>query len=310
MDRWEYQVIHINVEPPKPAAAADEPGGQASGAPEAGGVKPVFSETFLKKEFPQFYEKPSEANGGQPQHPAQQLQSFLNGHGNNGWELVGVFPVGSLTMMFFRRPKPAGPAPVATPVATPEATATKDSEAAAPGSLQEVLRRLDAIEGRLGDRPNNSAPPKPASPMTASPLTASPMTASSLKATPLADSGRNGGSMRTRSEPGSVSPREGRKPKARRSETLAAASGEWVSAAQLANLADESKLPSSQAALAIGLRSATSLANHGARYGYTPGLSKVGPNGMVAIYTGAGAAESGGKERRLWIVVSAGRLLG
>jgi len=63
-------------------------------------------------------------------------------------------------------------------------------------------------------------------------------------------------------------------------------------------------------ALAIGLRSATSLANHGARYGYTPGLSKVGPNGMVAIYTGAGAAESGGKERRLWIVVPAGRLLG
>jgi hypothetical protein len=268
-------------------------------------VKPVFSETFLKKEFPQFYEKPSEANGGQPQHPAQQLQSFLNGHGSNGWELVGVFPVGSLTMMFFRRPKPAGPAPVSTPVATPEATATKDSEAAAPGSLQEVLRRLDAIEGRLGDRPNNSAPPKPASS-----LTASPMTASSLKAPPMADSGRSGGSGRTGSEPGAFSSREGRMPKARGSAAQSAASGEWVSAAQLANLADESKLPSSQAALAIGLRSATSLANHGARYGYTPGLSKVGPNGMVAIYTGAGAAESGGKERRLWIVVSAGRLQG
>jgi hypothetical protein len=51
VDCWEYQVIHINVEPPKPAAAADDP--------EAGGVKPVFTETFLKKEFPQFYEKPS-----------------------------------------------------------------------------------------------------------------------------------------------------------------------------------------------------------------------------------------------------------
>ena len=209
VDCWEYQVIHINVEPPKPAAAADDP--------EAGGVKPVFTETFLKKEFPQFYEKPSEANGGKPQHPAQQLQAFLNGHGCKGWELVGVFP--------------------------------------------------DQIEARLGTRTVDRNRPK--------------------AATRKAGSGRDGESERSSSESAAV-----------------------VSEAQMANLAHESRLPSSQAALAIGLRSATSLANHGARYGYAPGLSKRGPNGLVAIYTGPGSPQHGGKERRLWIVVPLDRLVG
>jgi hypothetical protein len=236
VDCWEYQVIHINVEPPKPAAAADDP--------EAGGVKPVFSETFLKKEFPQFYEKPSEANGGKPQHPAQQLQAFLNGHGSKGWELVGVFPVGSLTMMFFRRPKPNGPAP---------------------DPLQEVRRQLDQIEARLGTRTVDRDRPK--------------------AATRKAGSGRDGESGRSSSESAAV-----------------------VSEAQMANLAHESRLPSSQAALAIGLRSATSLANHGTRYGYAQGLSKRGPNGLVAIYSGPGSPQRGGRERRLWIVVPLDRL--
>ena len=126
MDCWEYQVIHINVEPPKPATAAagEAPSGQAAGGPEAGTAKPVFSETFLKKEFPHIYEKPAEGQAGQSQHPAQQLQTFLNGHGSKGWELVGVFPVGILTMMFFRRPKPAAPAAAA--VAPPQVEASLD----------------------------------------------------------------------------------------------------------------------------------------------------------------------------------------
>ena len=252
VDCWEYQVIHINVEPPKPAAAADDP--------EAGGVKPVFTETFLKKEFPQFYEKPSEANGGKPQHPAQQLQAFLNGHGSKGWELVGVFPVGSLTMMFFRRPKLNGPAP--DPVA-----AAEDTGAGPTDPLQEVRRRLDQIEARLGTRTVDRDRPK--------------------AATRKAGSGRDGESGRSSSESAAV-----------------------VSEAQMANLAHESRLPSSQAALAIGLRSATSLANHGARYGYAPGLSKRGPNGLVAIYTGPGSPQHGGRERRLWIVVPLDRLVG
>ena len=61
------------------------------------------------------------------------------------------------------------------------------------------------------------------------------------------------------------------------------------------------------AAQALGYRSAASLANHGARHGYTPGLVKLGPNGQAAIYrgqaSGQGVGGGGGKDRRLWIVV-------
>ena len=35
---------------------------------------------------------------------ATQLQLHMNKLGQDGWEFVGVFPVGQLVMMFFRRP--------------------------------------------------------------------------------------------------------------------------------------------------------------------------------------------------------------
>ena len=325
MAGWEYQVIHINVEPPRPPgppppvdgpAASPPPGGEGSGG------KPMFSETFLKKEFPQFYEKPpTEGSTTQAQHPAHQLQTFLNGHGAQGWDLIGVFPVGNLTMMFFRRPKPTVPKPISPakePAALKPAVASEsglttesaratasavgpdaasglaaeaaDNSANREGTLHEVLRRLEQIEARLRvrelevDRTTpKGRPNRPG------------RDASSAKTS----AGRVGGSR-----PG------GRQLKAGRSEARSAVPGEWVTPAQLANLADATPLPSSRAALAIGLRSATSLANHGARYGYAPGLSKRGPNGLVAIYTGSGTAEKGGQERRLWIVVPAQRLEG
>jgi len=150
-----------------------------------------------------------------------------------------------------------------------------DNAANREGTLDEVLRRLEQIEARLHVRElegDRSTPTdRPTRPR------------------------RDAGSAQT---------------SAGRSEARSAVPGEWVTPAQLANLADETPLPSSRAALAIGLRSATSLANHGARYGYAPGLSKRGPNGLVAIYTGSGTAEKGGQVRRLWIVVPAQRLKG
>ena len=131
MAGWEYQVIHINVEPPRPAGpSAPAEGPAAPSASEGTATKPMFSQSFLKKEFPQFYETPSsQASGGQPQHPAQQLQAFLNGHGAQGWDLVGVFPVGNLTMMFFRRPKPSEPKPA---MAASEPVASKPVPPEAP----------------------------------------------------------------------------------------------------------------------------------------------------------------------------------
>lgn len=286
MDCWEYQVIHINVEPPKPSAppsGGDAPAGPAPGQAEAGPAKPVFSETFLKKEFPQFYEKPAEGQSTtQSQHPAQQLQTFLNGQGGRGWELVGVFPVGTLTMMFFRRPKPgeSEAVPAAAPV-----------QSQAEPLLETVLRRLEALEQRLisGSGPWESD------------RSAAPLPPRSGDAVRLNQAARGQLRQRTlRPEAPTVASTPGAAP--------AGHAVELVSPAQLASLAGETPVPSSVAAQAIGLRSATSLANHGARYGYNPGLSKVGPNGMVAIYTGPGASESGGKDRRLWIVVPPERL--
>jgi hypothetical protein len=116
MDSWEYLVIHLNVEPPRPPSGTSptDSGAEPPAAAEGGSPRPVFSESFLKKEFPQFYEPQSgEGAAGQPQHPAQQLQTFLNGHGSLGWELIGVFPVGVLSMLFFRRPKATPQEPAA-----------------------------------------------------------------------------------------------------------------------------------------------------------------------------------------------------
>jgi hypothetical protein len=307
MAGWEYQVIHINVEPPRPPGAppaADGPPMAAPAAGEGSGNKPMFSQTFLKKEFPQFYEKPaSEGSGGQAQHPAHQLQTFLNGHGAQGWDLVGVFPVGNLTMMFFRRPKPAEPKPASPAM---EATATKpamasesaagpaaeaaDDTSAREGTLHEILQRLNQLEERLRGSEEEGSRTRPA---------AGPVRSRRDATAPPARSGRS-----------TAARQSGRELEDRPSEAESIPPSEWVSPAQLARLADHPPLPSSRAALAIGLRSAASLANHGARYGYTPGLSKRGPNGQVAIYTGQGTADKGGKERRLWIVVPAQRLEG
>jgi len=184
MAGWEYQVIHINVEPPRPQGPPPAADGAATTPPVAGessGGKPMFSDTFLKKEFPQFYQKPpSEGSASQAQHPAHQLQTFLNGHGAQGWELIGVFPVGNLTMMFFRRskhsePKPTRPAQepaamkpamaselaMAPPSAMGSASAMGSDSASGPaaeatdnatareGTLHEFLRRLEQIEERL-----------------------------------------------------------------------------------------------------------------------------------------------------------------
>ena len=307
MAGWEYQVIHINVEPPRPQGPPPPADGATTTPPVAGessGGKPMFSDTFLKKEFPQFYQKPpSEGSASQAQHPAHQLQTFLNGHGAQGWELIGVFPVGNLTMMFFRRskhsePKPTRPAQepaamkpaMASDSASGPAAEAADNAAAREGTLHEVLRRLEQIEERLRVRELAGEGPTPTGRPDRPPRDAGSAQTSA---------GRAGGSLAGQ-----------RQLKSGRSEARSAVPGEWVTPAQLANLADATPLTSRRAALAIGLRSAASLANHGARYGYTPGLSKRGPNGLVAIYTGSGTAEKGGNERRLWIVVPAQRLEG
>jgi hypothetical protein len=136
MPQWEYQVIHLNVEPGK--------GGESS---KDQNVPPPFTKSYLEQEFPQHYNPPQPKAGGeagppQPLHPAKQLQNFLNGHGAQGWNLVGIFPLGSLLMMVMRRRSGAEPQAEKIP---------KEASAASPRepALKELIERLEALERQL-----------------------------------------------------------------------------------------------------------------------------------------------------------------
>jgi len=245
MSQWEYQVIHLNVDggtPPAPGAGGAGGGGSEGKAP---GPPPTpFTKSYLEQEFPEHYRNPGAPIGPEPpQHPARQLQTFLNGHGAQGWSLLGIYPLGTLLMMIFRRRLAASPtAPLAAPQAAPPPEASPDTP-----DLTAVLQRLEALESRL------EAPTK--------------------------------ASVRGPSPGGS------------------SADGTVLRPAQLQRFAGVEALSTLMAAQALGFRSAASLANHGARHGYTPGLVKLGPNGQAAIYRGQVSGQAGGKERRLWIVV-------
>ena len=130
MPRWEYQVIRLNIEPPTspPSPPAPAPAGSGSAeGPQAGsgnapGAKagaaespgstdqpgqrgPVFSEAYLKEEFPRFYGQQNAPQAAPPPQDdaGQQLQAFLNAQGQNGWDLVGLQHAGPHTFIIFKR---------------------------------------------------------------------------------------------------------------------------------------------------------------------------------------------------------------
>jgi hypothetical protein len=104
--RWETRVIHLNIDSTPPAPPVQGP--QQSPPPQQvppPAQNPLFSESYLKQEFPDHYTGAAKPGAEQSQHPAAQLQGFINGFGQEGWEFIGIFPVGQLVMMFFRRPQ-------------------------------------------------------------------------------------------------------------------------------------------------------------------------------------------------------------
>ena len=120
MVQWEYQVIRLNVEPPVAAAPPVEPtpesptrgssGGSSAAAPQPaadqGRFKAGFSEAYLREEFPRYYDNPppqAQAHG-HAEDPGSQLQGFLNGHGQQGWELVGFQHAAPHVFIVFKRP--------------------------------------------------------------------------------------------------------------------------------------------------------------------------------------------------------------
>ena len=283
MNGWDYLVIHLNVENNTDGKSAKGSSDSTGDSQSTGASRGIFSESFLRKEFPQFYEANSPgANPATPQHPAQQLQNFLNRQGGQGWDLIGVYPLGALLMMIFRRPKiPASAAPEAIAPTTNPAVASSPTSSAAssparsnggdgqsPASeqlLANLVRRVEALEARLLAQP------------------ADPETEVLQRPIDTEAAQQLEGLSQPAAKPAPV----------------------LLSPETMARLGNQVPIPASEAARALGLRSATSLANLGARHGYPPGLIKQGNQGLIAIYTGTGPALRGGNLRRLWIVVPA-----
>ena len=278
MERWEYQVIHLNVEASAPAPPAAPTAPPPSGEPAIGTppiqVEAVFSKEYLEKEFPGFYGAQPQAGAPAREHPANQLRRFLNLQGRDGWKLLGIYPVGRLQMMIFRRrlaPAPVGGGPVTIARTAPPAD-SEDAAAAAPvqaepspppcvpspspspsqgAVLNTILARLEALERRLPTPSAAATPPQ------------QPNAATGLK-------------------DGEILPLE-----------------RWGSLETLP------RLSTPEAARALGLRSAASLLNLAARSGYREGLLKRGVNGAVAVYVGSEKSGRGGRDRRLWVVLPA-----
>ena len=191
IQRWESRVIHLNVNPspqrqskqkPSPGGSGEVPPAEQAKQQQPNQIqqqKPIFSESYLKHEFPDHYPQgPATDQPAAPQHPATQLQNFINKFGQEGWEFMGINTIGQLVLMFFRRPLPAdanqhflssaaastqptslqqpkAQAAVAQP--TPESSNTQHQEAV----LEQILQRLEALEE---NKPVDSNPGRPMNP--------------------------------------------------------------------------------------------------------------------------------------------------
>ena len=91
--KWEYHVVHLNVEEPSqdslnisnPEAASEK-------------LKGSLSPDFIKNQFPdQYKEKESDL------HPAIQLSKFLNNKGLDQWELSETIKIGNMLFLIMKR---------------------------------------------------------------------------------------------------------------------------------------------------------------------------------------------------------------
>ena len=91
--KWEYKVIHLNVEKDSGSSMNFQSPKKASDK-----TKGVLSEEFLKKEFPKQFER------RKPQkNTAAQLNDFFNIVGKEGWELVEKLEISNQLMIIFKR---------------------------------------------------------------------------------------------------------------------------------------------------------------------------------------------------------------
>ena len=91
--KWEYQVIHLNID--NSSSKSEE-----SSNPEAASekLKGSLSPDFLKDQFPEQYQ---EIEGSE--HPAIQLSKFLNKKGLERWELSETININNMLFLIMKR---------------------------------------------------------------------------------------------------------------------------------------------------------------------------------------------------------------
>ena len=91
--KWEYQVIHLNVDD---SSIKNDEASNPEAASEK--LKGSLSPDFLKDQFPEQYQE----NEGS-EHPAVQLSKFLNKKGMDRWELSETIKIGKMLFLIMKR---------------------------------------------------------------------------------------------------------------------------------------------------------------------------------------------------------------
>ena len=91
--KWEYYVVHLNVED---SSSKHEESSNPEAASEK--LKGSLSPDFLKDQFPEQYQE----NEGS-EHPAIQLSKFLNQKGLERWELSETIKIGKMLFLIMKR---------------------------------------------------------------------------------------------------------------------------------------------------------------------------------------------------------------
>ena len=91
--KWEYQVIHLNVD--NSSSKSDETSNHKAASEN---LKGSLSPDFLKDQFPEQYQE----NEGS-EHPAIQLSNFLNKKGLESWELSEKLEIGKMLFLIMKR---------------------------------------------------------------------------------------------------------------------------------------------------------------------------------------------------------------
>ena len=91
--KWEYQVIHLNVDD---SSSKNDEASNSKAASEK--LKGSLSPDFLKDQFPEQYQE----NEGS-EHPAVQLSKFLNKKGMDRWELSETIKIGKMLFLIMKR---------------------------------------------------------------------------------------------------------------------------------------------------------------------------------------------------------------